>query len=308
MMQLFKVILGRLKHLLPQNKLRAEYNKMVYRLKTLEAQVEDSAEKLEIAKTSFLKNIYHEIRTPLNSVMGFTSLLSSDYFLSDQEKEEYAAHINQSSRAFLRKMDDIIQASLLEAGMIKVNLEKCNLGEFFEENHTFFSVRKHIAEKNNLVLLCNIDEHINDLDMEFDKFRVTQVLTHLIDNAFKYSDKGIIEYGALLKNDMLEFFVCDNSGRSLQGKEKVIFSRFSKVHLDETDKTGLGLGLSICKGLVELMGGKIGVYTANEKGSKFFFTIPSVLAKSKTVDDNETKNEQNLDAVPVFENKSSWAV
>lgn len=269
-----KSFFRKLRGFLPQNKLRADYNILIDKLKVLEAQVESSAQQLEIAKSSFLKNVYHEIRTPLNSVVGFTNLLNRDKLVPNEEKDEYAALINKGSRDFLRIMDDIIQASLLEAGMISINNDKCNLKEFFDENHAFFSIRKHIAEKNSVAILLSLSENETNIDVKCDKFRVTQVLTHLIDNALKYTDKGIVEYGCLLKNNKVEFFVKDSSLVNLEGKDKILFSKFSKVEVSNKEKRGLGLGLSICKSLVELMGGEIWCTANGKQGSVFYFTIP----------------------------------
>jgi signal transduction histidine kinase len=298
MVQRLKVITQKLKRFLPKSKLRADYDCMVGRLKTLESQVESSAKQLELAKSNFLKNIYHEIRTPLNSIMGFTNLLNRDHLLSDQEKDEYVGLINKSSREFLRKMDDIIQASLLEAGMIKVNLESCNLGTFFEENHSFYSVRKHLADKNNLALLLSVDESIRLLDIQCDKFRITQVLTQLIDNAFKHAEKGVIEYGVNVKDQKLEFFVKDSGMDDLKGNEKVIFNRFTKIETNESESGGLGLGLSICKDLVELMGGKIWVDTEETPGATFYFTIPLLESKEESKETKEeTTNKAQFESV-----------
>jgi signal transduction histidine kinase len=281
MLQPLKEFHGKLVRFLPKNRLRTEYVKMVNKLKTLEAQVENSTQQLEIAKSNFLKNVYHEIRTPLNSIIGFTSLLSRENRLSDVEKEGYMDFINKSNREFLRVMDDIIQASLLEAGMININSEACNLKLFLDENQAFFSVRKHIAEKNSVALLLSINDTLNDVIVSFDKFRVTQVLTHLIDNAIKNSEKGIVEYGCTIKDKMIVFFVKDTVNSNIKGKEKLVFGKFSKLETEENSKGGLGLGLSICKNIVDLMEGTIWYQTENGKGSTFYFSIPYVPAEIK---------------------------
>ena len=309
MLQRINSYYRKFKRFLPQNKLRDDYNKLVRRLKILEAQVEKSAQQLEVAKSNFLKNIYHEIRTPLNSVMGFTNLLNRENLLSDTEKDNYVALINKSSRDFLKIMDDIIQASLLEADMIKINNEdSCSIGDFFAENNSFFSIRKHIAEKTKVALLLSLDDSIKNIQISCDKFRITQVLTHLIDNAFKHTEKGIVEYGCTLKNNMMEFFVKDSSNSQLEGKEKTIFSRFSKINIDEAGNGGLGLGLSICKNLVELMGGEIWFEAKNGHGAIFYFTIPIVPME---VEGNITEALENISKTtldPVLKRHDTLAV
>lgn len=264
------------KKILPENKLKSEYLEMIQKLKKLEKQVEANAKQLEMAKTSFLKNLYHEIRTPLNAIMGFTNLIAKERQIRPEEREEYLSLINQSSAEFLRIMDDIIQASILEAGMIKLSKDEFRLNEFFHEIHTYFTIRKHILEKNNIALLKNIPEKDENTLIICDKHRLNQVISQLMENALKFTERGIVEFGYSIKDDKLEVFVKDSGNGDLDGKDKYIFSRFSKLDISDDSKNGLGLGLSISKMLVELMGGKIW-YSSNEpRGTSFYFSIPFV--------------------------------
>lgn len=282
MLQDFKIWIRKLKRRLPENQLKSDYFEMLQKLRNLEAQVESSARQLELAKSSFLKNLYHEIRTPLNAIMGFTNLIAKDYKIDDSEREEYLALINRSSNEFLRIMDDIIQASLLEAGMIKISNEECNLRLFISEMHSYFTIRKHMLEKSCVALLMNVPEKYNDLNIICDKYRLNQVLSHLIENSLKFTEKGIIEFGYTLKNQNIEFYVKDTGVGDLLGKDNYIFSSFTKVDITDSSKNGLGLGLSNSKKLIELMDGKIW-YTSNKsKGTCFYFTIPFVSADSKS--------------------------
>ena len=301
-------VFSKIRGLLPQNKLRADYNELIDRLKVLESQVENGAQQLEVAKSSFLKNVYHEIRTPLNSVVGFANLLNRDKLVTSDDIDKYTTLINKGSRDFLRIMDDIIQASLLEAGMININNEKCNLKDFFNENHAFFSIRKHIAEKNSVAILLSLDEVRTDIDIYCDKFRVTQVLTHLIDNALKYTEKGIVEYGCTFKNNQVEFFVKDSSSISLEGQENLLFSKFSKIESSKNEKRGLGLGLAISKSLVNLMGGDIWCAANGKKGSVFYFTIPILTTNKVPTRKTSTNNASRTILDPVLRRHSSLAV
>jgi signal transduction histidine kinase len=273
-MQFLKIWLWKLKRFLPENRVQAEYFEMLHKLKKLEAQVEKSAKQLEMAKTSFLKNLYHEIRTPLNSIMGFTNLIAKENKITQAELEEYVNLMNKSSNDFLRIMDDIIQASLLEAGMINVKKDTFNLGAFLEEVHLNFNVRKHILEKTSIALLCSIPKKFHDLEIVFDKQHVNQVLIQLLENAFKFTEKGSIEFGVKIKEPFLEFFVKDSGVGKLSGKEKYIFGTFTKIDISDNSKNGLGLGLAISKKLVELMGGKIWCHSKPGKGATFYFTVP----------------------------------
>lgn len=273
MLKRLKIFFFRLKRKLPEQKIIEDYYEMVQRLKQLEAQVEQRATQLEQAKSSFLKNLYHEIRTPLNAVIGFTNLLSEPEKYAEESREEFAGIVNKSSTEFLRKMDDLIVASLLEAGMIKINQEEFSPEELCQELHSYFTVRKHQMEKSNIALLMNLPTANPELTCMGDKYQISQVLSQMLENAFKFTEKGIIEFGYTIKNRQLVFYVKDSGTGRLEGKEKFIFLRFAKLEFDSA-KNGLGLGLSICKNLAELMDGKIW-YTSNvPKGSCFYLSIP----------------------------------
>ncbi len=274
MLQFIKIWLWRIKRKLPQNQVDADYMEMAKKLKKLEIQVEKNAEQIELAKASFLKNIYHEIRTPLNAIMGFTNLIANDKKISPEEKEEFISLMNKSSQDFLRIMDDIIQASLLEAGVVNIKKEVCQLATFIDEIHTYFNIRKHILEKKSIVFLRNIPEKYIDLHILCDKQKINQILYHLLENAFKFTEKGTIEFGFHVKNQLIEFYVKDSGIGKLTGKEDFIFGSFTKIDNTDSSKNGLGLGLSICKNLVRLMNGKIWCQSKPGKGSSFFFTIP----------------------------------
>ncbi|MBN1116969.1 MAG: HAMP domain-containing histidine kinase [Bacteroidales bacterium] len=280
MFERLKILFLKFQSRLPENRVKADYYEMLQKLKKLESQVENNAKQLELAKTSFLKNLYHEIRTPLNAIIGFTNLVANRKSEDPDVNEEFQDIINQSSGDFLRIMDDIIQASLLEAGMIKITPEDFSIGELLKEVHDYYSIRKHILQKNNIALLKNIPEKFNDLVIVGDRYRVQQVMSQLLENALKFTDKGIIEYGFYPKNNNLVFFVKDTGRGKLEGNDKFIFGRFSKLEISDDSKNGLGLGLSICKKLVDLMDGKIWYNSNYTQGTCFYFSFPLIKSKA----------------------------
>jgi len=288
----------------PKNKLRIEYFEMLQKLKRLESQVESSARQLEEAKTSFLKNLYHEIRTPLNAILGFTNILASEEEVSAVDHDEYLALINNSSTEFLRVMDDIIQASLLEAGMIKINKDEFELNNLLEEIHVHYSTRKHILKKTNIALLKNVPYNANAINLLCDKQKLSQIISQLLENALKFTDKGVVEYGYSIKGQKLEFYVRDSGTVCLEGKSNFIFSQFSKIDITDDSKNGLGLGLTISKKLVELMNGSIWYNTNEGKGTSFFFNIPLITAESKVV---KQEGKSNL-FTTVFKGQNTHAV
>lgn len=250
----------------------AEYSYLKRRVDFLEKLLEEKTHCVDKAKSIFLKNLYHEIRTPLNAIVGFSDLIELNS-ISEQEKSTYVAHIRDSSKDFLRKMDNIIEASIIEAGLLKISQDETCLYELMTETYAYFSIQKHIVDKS-VALLLNVPEELKTLTVTCDSYRLTQILSNLLSNAFKFTEQGIIEYGFNLHRDELEFFVKDSGMGGLEGKEDVVFENFTK--LDETDNAqeGLGLGLGLAKKLIELMGGSIWYKSKAGQGTVFYFTLP----------------------------------
>ena len=268
----------------------AEYNNMKRRIELLEKLLDEKNNCVEKAKSVFLRNLYHEIRTPLNSIVGFSDLIEMNN-IDIKEKENYITHIRESSQEFLNKMDNIIEASIIEAGLLKISEEACRLYDLLLEIHSYFSLHKHITDKN-IALLLTIPPELKEIEVKADSFRLTQILTNLLSNAFKFTSRGIIEFGYSLKAGNIEFFVKDTGIGGLEGKENEIYRNFNKLNDPENESNGLGLGLSLSKKLIELMGGTIWYNSVTNKGTTFFFTIPYVPEKSEKL--NKTVRGKNI--------------
>jgi len=249
----------------------AEFKYLRRRIELLEKLLDEKNNCVEKAKSVFLRNLYHEIRTPLNSIVGFSDLIEMNN-LDIKEKESYITHIRESSQEFLNKMDNIIEASIIEAGLVKLSNEECMLYDLLTEIHSHYSLHKHLTEKN-IALLLTVPDEIKKLQIRIDTFRLTQVLTNLITNAFKFTQQGVIEFGYMLKGKELEFFVKDTGIGGLEGRETEIFQNFTKLNVPESQYKGLGLGLSLSKKLIALMGGRIWYKSMLGKGTTFYFTI-----------------------------------
>ena len=250
----------------------AEYEYLQTRITLLEKMVEEKSQSVEKAKSIFLKNLYHEIRTPLNAIVGFSNLIELNE-ANEKETASYVYHIKESSQNFLDKMDTIIEAAILEAGIVKIKPEECNLYSILSEMHSFFSIHKHICEKD-VAFLLTIPEELKELNTLCDVHRVKQILMNLLVNAFKFTEKGIVEFGFHIVSNEIEFFVKDTGIGGLEGKEGIIFNSFSKLDDSDSSLGGLGLGLSLAKQIVELMNGKIRYTSQSGKGSTFYFTLP----------------------------------
>jgi signal transduction histidine kinase len=270
----------------------AELEYLRKRVVFLENLMEEKNSCIEQAKSNFLKNLYHEIRTPLNAIIGFSDLIELNN-IKGEEKDQYVQHIRESSRDFLRKMDNIIEASIIEAGLLKIEKEQCKLYELLSEIHAYFSLHKHITEKR-IAFLMSVQKHLQKIEVMCDIYRITQVLTHLISNAFKYTPQGVVEFGCDIAEDEIKFFVKDTGIGGLKGKEEEVFKNFSKTGELSDEKEGLGLGLGLSKNIIEQMGGKIWYTSVVDKGTTFYFTIPFQPIYTKNTKENPKLKSDHL--------------
>lgn len=257
------------------------------RIELLEELLKERTTCVENAKSIFLRNLYHEIRTPLNAIVGFSELIELNS-LGKEEKDQYIKHIKDSSKQFLRMMDNIIEASIIEAGLMKISVSQCSLDSLLEEIHAYFAIQKHISNKD-ITLLISKPENTIDFNVYCDSYRLSQVLINLISNAFKFTEKGSIEFGYSINSDEIQFFVSDTGKGGLEGKEK-IFNSFTKLDESDSSQEGLGLGLSLSKKLIELMSGNIWYESGDSEGTTFKFTIPYKPVLIKNIVKNKRKH------------------
>lgn len=231
---------------------------------------EENAKKSDRLKTSFLQNISHEIRTPMNGVIGFTELLKSDN-LSAEQKERFLKIIIKSSNQLLSIVDDVLAMSLLETGNIKAYKNPVNLNELMDELYQLY--KPLIGNEVNFDLKNGLSDEI--CEIVTDKVKLRQIIYNLLNNANKFTAKGHIHFGYKLIDRTLEFYV-EDTGIGIENEYlNTIFERFSKSVKKGTELyDGLGLGLAICKGNVEILEGEIWVNTQLNTGSTFYFTIP----------------------------------
>jgi signal transduction histidine kinase/ligand-binding sensor domain-containing protein/CheY-like chemotaxis protein len=293
---------------LQQKKLIEEQNAELEKHRSgLEQLVQERTSELEVAlakaeeserlKSGFLANMSHEIRTPLNAIIGFSGLLN-DRELTDQQREEYNRIINHNCKMLLQLIDDILNISIIESGRLKLDRQECQINKIFSELEEIFSNKSNIHGEKNVRLIneCNA----LNLSLSTDRIRLFQVLSNLIDNALKFTEKGSVNFGCELLgksgNQYIRFYVKDTGIGLTEKQISQLFQRFSRV-ADSNDKLyrGTGLGLSICKNLVELLGGKIWVESVLNEGSTFYFTHPYKsnrdVAELKETKQNEIKSE-----------------
>ncbi len=256
----------------------------------------ERAEESDRLKSAFLANMSHEIRTPMNGILGFTDLLKKPG-LSGEKKEKYVDVIQKSGKRMLNTINDIVEISKIEAGDIKPELTQVNINEQLDYYYTFF---KPEVDSKGMQLSVKKTLKNNQVNILTDSSMFNSILTNLIKNAIKYSDKGNIEFGYVLtkKQNELTFYVKDTGIGIPKEKFDDIFNRFVQADIGDTRAAqGSGLGLAITKAYVEILGGKIWLESKENEGSTFYFTLPFTHSEnsSKSINDqNQKKRTESI--------------
>ncbi len=232
-----------------------------------------TAEESDKLKSAFLANMSHEIRTPLNGIVGFSDLLSQDN-ISEAQRKKFLTIIKNSNNQLLRIIDDILDISRIETGQLTISFEKFSLNKLMDEIESYLRQQLNKRDKQIDISIYIQLKRGND-EIITDRQRLYQVITNLVNNSVKFTEKGKIEFGyKLIDDSTLEFFVSDTGIGIKQEDISSVFKQFKQVE-DYTSRKygGAGLGLSISKGIVELLGGTIFAESEFGKGSKFRFTI-----------------------------------
>lgn len=231
----------------------------------------EKAEESDKLKTVFLQNMSHEIRTPMNGILGFLSLLKKPH-LNDEKKNQYIDIINESGERLLNTINDIIEVSKIESNQVVVRQSKVDIAEIMDFHLNFFIEK---AKQKELFLHISQQLPKEKSLVETDKNLLGAILTNLLNNSIKFTNKGSIEFGNYLDANNLVFFVKDTGIGIPAHRQEAIFERFVYADLQlSRSHEGSGLGLSIVKSYVGMLNGKIWVESEIDKGSTFFFSIP----------------------------------
>ncbi len=243
-------------------------------------EAKENAEESDRLKTAFLTNMSHEIRTPMNGILGFTELLKEPNLKSD-DIQDYIQIIQISGTRMLNTINNIVDVSKIESGLIQNNISETNINDKMEFTYKFFNPE---AEFKGLQLSLKNGLTAKESIIKTDNEKVYGILTNLVKNAIKFTYEGSIIFGYDKKGEFLEFFVKDTGVGIPENQKKFIFERFrqgSESH--NRGYEGSGLGLSIAKSYVEMLGGKIWVESQEGKGTTFYFTIPcNAVSEEKT--------------------------
>jgi PAS domain S-box-containing protein len=256
------------------------------------------AEENNNQKSAFLANMSHEIRTPMNGILGFAELLK-DPQISEEERLEYIGIIEKSGERMLSIINDIINISKVESGQMPVSISETSANEQVEFIYNFF---KHEAEKKGINLIRKTPLSANDSLIKTDREKFYAILTNLVKNAIKFTRQGYIELGYERKGKYLEFYVKDSGNGIPREKIELVFERFRQVKESHNgNQEGSGLGLSIAKAYVEMLGGEIWVDSQVGQGSTFYFTLPY---DAKNKDNDADDGVVNLSPADKAENHS----
>lgn len=252
-----------------------EYNIEITDKKEFEINLREAkikAEESEALESAFLANMSHEIRTPLNGILGFSELLKRKD-LSDDKKDYYIRIINKSGNHLLDLINDIIDISKFDSGLMKLNETECNLAELLNEIFEMFN--NLILKKEKKIDFVFENKCIQSDNILTDSRRLKQILINLIGNSVKFTNEGKIIFSCINKDNKIEFTIKDTGIGIEKSKLPFIFDRFRRAESSTSELfEGTGLGLAITKSCIELLNGNIDVKSEFEKGTEFIFSIP----------------------------------
>ena len=244
----------------------------------------EKAEESDRLKSAFLANMSHEIRTPMNAILGFSNLLKEPH-LSDGEQQEYIKLIEKGGERMLNIIHNIVDISKIESRQMEVYITDTDVNENIEFLYSFY---KKEASLKGIQIFCKNALPKNEAVIKTDRKKLYSALSNLVKNAIQYTSEGSIEFGYEKKGKTLEFFVKDTGSGVPEQYKELIFERFRQGN-DLTRKftEGAGLGLSISKAYIELLGGKMWLESEHGKGSIFYFTLPYNPANKKDLADKD---------------------
>jgi PAS domain S-box-containing protein len=250
----------------------------------------EKAEENDRLKTAFMNNISHEIRTPLNGILGFSQLVFQPD-ITEEERGTYLNVLNLSSERLLNTITNYMDISLIVSKSVKVHKEPFIVSELVNDLYEMFHAK---CEAKNLDFIKLIPFGKKDFILNGDASLLKKSLSHLLDNAIKFTLEGGVSLGFDFKNKECELIISDTGSGINQETQERIFDYFIQEEISDTrGYEGSGLGLSIARGLIELMGGKIKLESIKGKGSTFYVIFPSEMDIIRDNDNSNIKNSQH---------------
>jgi two-component system, sensor histidine kinase and response regulator len=240
----------------------------------------DKAQESDRLKTAFLNNISHEVRTPLNGILGFAQFVIQPDITID-EKEEYLEILNFSSNRLMNTITDIMDKSLIISGNMEVNPELITISSLLRD--VFMNFQKS-AKKKNLEFSIQVPEDADQITLHTDEELLRKAVSKLVDNSVKFTKEGSIILGFKVIHNEIEIFVKDTGQGIKDDKQELIYENFMQENVSNTrGHERSGLGLSIARGIMQLLGGKIRLVSNKNLGTTVFLTLPNTtsVASSK---------------------------
>lgn len=251
------------------------------------------AEESDRLKMAFLANMSHEIRTPLNAIVGFSELLAAAN--TEEEKQKYLEILHTNSELLLQLVNDILDLSKIEAGTLEFVYSDVDINLLLNDLEQLF--RMKIGSNSPVQIIT--EPGLPSCMVHTDRNRIAQVVSNFVSNAIKFTTEGSIRIGYQSSENGLRFYVSDTGSGISADKLEGVFDRFVRL---QSDKNGNGLGLSICKTIVNKLGGEIGAESEVGKGSTFWFTLPEHSdIKPKVIIEKEQEELPSAIRVPVID-------
>lgn len=251
------------------------------------------AEESDRLKMAFLANMSHEIRTPLNAIVGFSELLAAAN--TEEEKQKYLEILHTNSELLLQLVNDILDLSKIEAGTLEFVYSDVDINLLLNDLEQLF--RMKIGSNSPVQIIT--ESGLPSCMVHTDRNRIAQVVSNFVSNAIKFTTEGSIRIGYQSSENGLRFYVSDTGSGISADKLEGVFDRFVRL---QSDKNGNGLGLSICKTIVNKLGGEIGADSEVGKGSTFWFTLPEHSdIKPKVIIEKEQEELPSAVRVPVID-------
>ncbi|MFZ4398723.1 MAG: response regulator, partial [Bacteroidales bacterium] len=252
------------------------------------------AEESDRLKTAFLNNISHEIRTPFNGLLGFISMIQNEK-LNIEDRDEYIRIINKSADRLMNTINDIIEISQIQAGLIKLNKSETNIKNLLDD---IYVQHKKNADRKSLNFIVKNELAGTIKYVSTDSLKLNSILSIFVGNAMKFTTKGEVEINVKQESEYIVFSVKDTGLGIPENKQKLIFDRFMQADVSSTRKfEGAGLGLSIAKAHAEILGGDIHMDSVEGKGSIFSISIPykEYVHEEKSIENNVISQKKEVE-------------
>ena len=233
-------------------------------------EAKELAEKSDKLKSAFLANMSHEIRTPMNSILGFSELLEDE--LDETNRTQYLKIIQKNGESLLKLLNDLIDLSKIEAGILSVSYSNFDVKKMFVELTDIYSRELEKRERHQVQISYEVPD--DGLALYSDPHRIKQVLANLITNSIKFTVQGNIILACREINGELIFSVTDTGTGIPEDDQKRIFDRFTKFNYKSMNSEGSGIGLSIVQKIITILKGRIWLNSVYGEGSAFFFSVP----------------------------------